>query len=74
MDLVSRVNALRFSDVDARNALLSELLGKPVPDTAIVHPPFYCTYGLGIELGERPSSARAAHSWISVASPSATER
>jgi acetyltransferase-like isoleucine patch superfamily enzyme len=33
--------------------LLAELLGKPPPETALVHPPFYCTYGLGIELGER---------------------
>jgi acetyltransferase-like isoleucine patch superfamily enzyme len=53
MDLASRLNALRFSDIDARNALLRELLGKSVPDTAVVHPPFYCTYGLGIELGEK---------------------
>jgi acetyltransferase-like isoleucine patch superfamily enzyme len=55
MDLTSRLNVLRFSDVDARNALLDELLGKPLPDKAIIHPPFYCTYGLGTELGERTS-------------------
>lgn len=54
MDLTSRLNALRFSDVEARNALLGELLGKP-PRTAIVHPPFYATHGLGIELGDRSS-------------------
>jgi acetyltransferase-like isoleucine patch superfamily enzyme len=53
MELTSRLNVLCFSDVDARRALLGALLGKPLPETAIVHPPFYSTYGLGIELGER---------------------
>lgn len=53
MELTSRLNVLPFSDLDSRRALLSELLGKPFPETAIVHPPFYSTYGLGIELGER---------------------
>lgn len=53
MELTSRLNVLPFSDVDSRNAILGELLGKPLPETAIIHPPFYSTYGLGIELGER---------------------
>jgi acetyltransferase-like isoleucine patch superfamily enzyme len=53
MDITSQLNVLRFSDISSRNALLTELLGKAMPDTAIVHPPFYCTYGLGISLGER---------------------
>lgn len=53
LELTSRLNVLPFSDVDSRRALLNELLGAPVPDTAVLHPPFYCTYGLGIELGER---------------------
>jgi acetyltransferase-like isoleucine patch superfamily enzyme len=53
MDLTSRLNSLRFSDTGSRNALMSELLGKALPETAVVHPPFYCTYGLGVELGER---------------------
>jgi acetyltransferase-like isoleucine patch superfamily enzyme len=53
LELTSRLNALRFSDTDSRTAVLRELVGKPLPETAIVHPPFYCTYGLGIELGER---------------------
>jgi acetyltransferase-like isoleucine patch superfamily enzyme len=59
MDLTSRLNVLRFSDVQARNALLEELFGKPLPDKAIVHPPFYCTHGLGTELGERASVGQA---------------
>jgi acetyltransferase-like isoleucine patch superfamily enzyme len=59
MDLTSRLNVLPFSDIDSRDALLSELLGKPVPAKGIIHPPFYCTYGLGIELGERTSVGQA---------------
>jgi acetyltransferase-like isoleucine patch superfamily enzyme len=53
MELTSRLNVLPFNDIASRKALLSELLGKPLPETAIVHPPFYSTYGLGIELGDR---------------------
>lgn len=59
MELTSRLNVLPFSDVDSRNALLNQLLGKPLPDKAIIHPPFYSTYGLGIELGERTSVGQA---------------
>jgi acetyltransferase-like isoleucine patch superfamily enzyme len=53
MDLTSRLNAVPFSDEDARRALLTELLGAELPPTALVHPPFYCTYGLGITHGDR---------------------
>ncbi len=53
MDLTSRLNLLPFADLASRRALLAELTGRPMPDTALVHPPFYCTYGLGISLGER---------------------
>ena len=53
MDLTSRLNVLPFSEIAARNALLSEILGKPPPDTVTIYPPFYCDYGLGIEFGER---------------------
>ena len=53
MQLTSRLNVLQFSDTESRTALLSELLGKPPPETAIIHLPFYSDYGLGIELGEQ---------------------
>jgi acetyltransferase-like isoleucine patch superfamily enzyme len=53
MELTSQLNVVPFSDIEARRALLSELMGKPLPETALVHPPFYSTYGLGIELGEQ---------------------
>jgi acetyltransferase-like isoleucine patch superfamily enzyme len=59
MDLTSRINALRFSDVEARNALLGELLGKPLPERAVIHPPFWCTHGLGTELGVGTSVGQA---------------
>ncbi len=59
MDLTSRLNVLPFSDAERRNELLAELLGKPLPDRAIIMPPFYCTYGLGTELGERVSVGQA---------------
>ncbi|HEY0225888.1 MAG TPA: sugar O-acetyltransferase [Mycobacterium sp.] len=52
MDLTSRLNVLPFSDVDARNALLGEILGRPLPETVTIYPPFYCDHGLGIEFGE----------------------
>ncbi len=53
MELTSRLNALPFGEVAARRALLGELFGAPLPETALVHPPFSCTHGLGISLGER---------------------
>lgn len=53
MELTSRLNVLPFGDAAARTALLAELFGGPLPGTAVVHPPFYCTHGLGISLGER---------------------
>lgn len=53
MDVTSRLNATPFADVEARRALIAELLGKPAPETATIHPPIYSTYGLNISLGER---------------------
>lgn len=52
MELTSRLNALPFADVAARNALLGEVLGRPLPETVTVYPPFYCDHGLGITFGE----------------------
>src|ERR1700722_987852 len=53
MDLTSRLNVLRHSDIEGRTALLSEILGRPVPETLTIYPPFYCDYGLNLEFGER---------------------
>ncbi len=53
MDLTSRLNGLRHSDVDARAALLGQIFGRPMPETLTLYPPFYCDYGLNLEFGER---------------------
>jgi acetyltransferase-like isoleucine patch superfamily enzyme len=53
MELTSRLNVLRHSDLEARTRLLSEILGRPMPETLTIYPPFYCDYGLNLEFGER---------------------
>jgi acetyltransferase-like isoleucine patch superfamily enzyme len=53
MDLTARLNVLPFGDVETRSALLGEILGRPLPPTVTIYPPFYCDYGLGIEFGEQ---------------------
>ena len=53
MELTSRLNVLPFDDLDGRNALLGEILGRPLPSAVTIFPPFYCDHGLGIELGEQ---------------------
>ncbi|MFI6279766.1 DapH/DapD/GlmU-related protein [Streptomyces sp. NPDC050988] len=50
--LTSRLNVLPFDNKAARAALLSEIVGKPVPSSVNVYPPFYTDHGLGIEFGE----------------------
>jgi len=53
MLLTSRVNSLPFENTDARGVLLEEILGRPLPETVTIYPPFYCDYGLNIDFGER---------------------
>ncbi|MFI5658367.1 DapH/DapD/GlmU-related protein [Streptomyces sp. NPDC051684] len=50
--LTSRLNVLPFDDKAARSALLSEIIGGPVPESVTVYPPFYTDYGLRTEFGE----------------------
>jgi len=52
MDLTSQLNVLRHSDVDGRTAILREILGRPVPETLTLFPPFFCDYGLNLHFGE----------------------
>lgn len=52
MDLTSRLNVLRHSDVEGRTALLSEIFGCPLPETLTLCPPFYCDHGLNVTFGE----------------------
>lgn len=53
MDLTSRLNVLRHSDLEGRIAILREILGRPVPETLRLFPPFYCDYGLNLDFGEQ---------------------
>lgn len=53
MELTSRLNLLRHSDLEGRAELLAEILGRPVPETLTLYPPFYCDYGLNLEFGEQ---------------------
>jgi acetyltransferase-like isoleucine patch superfamily enzyme len=53
LELTSRLNVLPFSDLETRRSLLSEIFGRPLPDSLTIYPPFYCDYGLGAEFGER---------------------
>jgi acetyltransferase-like isoleucine patch superfamily enzyme len=53
MELTSRLNVLRHSDIKGRTALIAEILGRPMPETLTIYPPFYCDYGLNLEFGER---------------------
>lgn len=55
MDLTSRLNALPFGDLDGRHTLLRELFDDPTAEKSFLHPPFYCTSGVGTRLGERSS-------------------
>ena len=73
MELTSRLNALPFSDAASRHALLAELLDDPHPDKSFVHPPFYCTTGVGTTLGERASVGQAC-SFLDVGGISIGER
>lgn len=52
MELTTRLNQLLFGDLSQRTALLSQIFGRPFPETATIYPPFYCDHGLGITLGE----------------------
>ncbi len=49
--LTARYNATAADDLDARRALLSDLLAQ-VGHTSCVEPPFHCDYGWNISLGD----------------------
>src|ERR1700722_4809680 len=53
MNLTARLNSVPFDDLGLRKSLLSEIFGKPIPDSLSILPPFYCDYGLGATFGER---------------------
>jgi acetyltransferase-like isoleucine patch superfamily enzyme len=51
--LTSRLNGLPFDDEEGKNALLVQILGRPLPERTTIYPPFYTDYGLNLELSER---------------------
>ena len=51
-DLCQTLNATRESETDLRRQLLRDLFATG-GDTVWMQPPFYCDYGVNIELGER---------------------
>lgn len=53
MALTARLNALPFDDLHGRRELLTEIFGRPLPDSLSVLPPFHCDHGLGTTFGER---------------------
>ena len=51
-DLCQALNATREADTDERRKILRALLGAG-GDTAMIQTPFFCDYGVNIELGTR---------------------
>lgn len=51
-DLCQQLNATREVDEAQRRGILRDLFGKG-GDTVWMQPPFFCDYGINIELGER---------------------
>jgi acetyltransferase-like isoleucine patch superfamily enzyme len=51
--LTSRLNALPFDDEAGKAELFEQILGRPLPRTVTIYPPFFTDHGLNLELGER---------------------
>jgi acetyltransferase-like isoleucine patch superfamily enzyme len=51
--LTSRLNVLPFEDEAGKAELLEQILGRPLPATVTIYPPFYTDHGLHLDLGER---------------------
>ncbi|GAB2526963.1 DapH/DapD/GlmU-related protein [Paramicrobacterium agarici] len=52
-ELTSRLNVLPFDDDDGKTVLFEQILGRPLPKTVTIYPPFYTDHGLNLDLGER---------------------
>ena len=50
-DIIFRLNSLHPSDIEGKNALLAQLLGK-MGRNCNINQPFYCDYGSNIEIGD----------------------
>lgn len=51
--ITTRLNGLPFEFASGKRELLGQILGRPLPKSATVYPPFYTDHGLNLELGER---------------------
>jgi acetyltransferase-like isoleucine patch superfamily enzyme len=51
--LTTRLNLLPFEDEAGKAALFGQILGRPLPSDATIHPPFYTDHGLRLQLGSR---------------------
>jgi len=51
MAITARLNRLAFDDAVEIRALFAELIDKPVDDSFMLIPPFYCTGGADIRVG-----------------------
>lgn len=51
--ITTRLNGLPFEFESGKRELLGQILGRPLPKSATVYPPFYTDHGLNLELGER---------------------
>ncbi|MBN9375470.1 MAG: sugar O-acetyltransferase [Cellulomonas sp.] len=51
--LTSRLNVLPFDDEAGRAELLAQILGRPLPPSVTIYPPFFTDHGLHLELAER---------------------
>lgn len=52
-ELTSRLNVLPLDDEAAKSELLELILGRPLPSTVTIYPPFYTDHGLHLDLAER---------------------
>ncbi|GAA3013673.1 DapH/DapD/GlmU-related protein [Streptosporangium longisporum] len=52
-ELTSRLNVLPFEDEAGRAELFERILGRPLPATVTIYPPFYTDHGLRLDLAER---------------------
>ncbi|NYI07572.1 DapH/DapD/GlmU-related protein [Allostreptomyces psammosilenae] len=52
-ELTSRLNVLPFEDEAGRAELLERILGRPLPASCTIYPPFYTDHGLRLDLAER---------------------
>jgi acetyltransferase-like isoleucine patch superfamily enzyme len=61
LELTSRLNLLPYGDLQTRTAVLAEIFGRRIPETATIYPPFFCDYGLRTRLGERVFVNQGCH-------------